>query len=224
MKNKTQNIRTFRPDEFVIESSKILKELITDLLKEKETISIALSGGSSPLPIYKTLSTYNLDWKRIQFYLVDERCVPTNSEQSNYNNINECFFKTIPSDSYSMVNDKLSYKEAVIQYEELIRSNLTCVNDLPQFDLIILGMGLDGHTASLFPNTKALNNNQDLVVLNNVPQLDTDRITMTYPLILNAKKIVLIANGEAKKKVLDDIFKNNYPISKIIPQIYRILN
>lgn len=224
MKNKLQNLRTFKPDEFVIKSSKVLKELIENLLEEKDIISIALSGGSSPLPIYKALSTYNLDWKRIQFYLVDERCVSIKDEQSNYRNINEWFFKNIPSQCYSMVKDELSYKDTASQYEELIKKNLTSFNGLPQFDLIILGMGLDGHTASLFPNTKALNNNQDLIVLNHVPQLDTDRITMTYPLILNANKILLIANGEAKKKILDDIFKNNYPISKIIPQIYNILN
>ena len=224
MKNKPQNIITFNPDEFAIESSKILKDLINSLLNEKSTISIALSGGNSPLPIYKILSTYNLDWKRIQFYLVDERCTSTNSEQSNYRNIRKCFFNAISSDSYSMVKEELSYKEAALKYEELIKSNLAQVNNLPQFDLIILGMGLDGHTASLFSHTKALSNNQDLVVLNHIPQLKADRITMTYPLILNAKKIVLIANGKAKKKVLDNLFENEHPISKIIPQIYCILN
>lgn len=224
MKNNLQNIKTFKPDEFVVESSKILKTIINDLLQEDNTINIALSGGSSPLPIYEALSTQNLDWNRINFYLVDERCVSTKSEQSNFYNISKSLFNSIPSNYFSMVENDLTYKQAAINYEKLIKKNVRTVNELPQFDLILLGMGIDGHTASLFPNTEALNNNQDLVVLNPVPQLRTERITMTFPLILNAKKIVLIANGEEKKKVLNNLFNNNYPISKIIPLIYTILN
>jgi 6-phosphogluconolactonase len=224
MKNNLQNIKTFKPDEFVVESSKILKTIINDLLLEDNTINIALSGGSSPLPIYEALSTQNLDWNRINFYLVDERCVSTKSEQSNFYNISKSLFNSIPSNYFSMVENDLTYKQAAINYEKLIKKNVRIVNKLPQFDLILLGMGIDGHTASLFPNTEALNNNQDLVVLNPVPQLRTERITMTFPLILNAKKIVLIANGEEKKMVLNNLFNNNYPISKIIPLIYTILN
>ena len=224
MKIKPQNITTFNPEEFVVESSKILNKLILDLLKKRDRINIALSGGSSPLPIYNTLGKYNLDWNRIEFFLVDERCVSIDSKHCNYKNIKDFFFSKIPSQTYPITNEKISFHEAAVQYQDLIKSKLKTVNGLPQFDLIILGMGLDGHTASLFPNTRAIDNLQDLVVLNYVPQLETYRITMTYPLILNAKKTVLIANGEAKKKVLDNIFENKHPISKIIPQIYHILN
>ncbi|MDT0558057.1 6-phosphogluconolactonase [Ichthyenterobacterium sp. W332] len=224
MKNNLQQLTTFSPDEFVHKSSKVLESIILDLLKEEKAINIALSGGSSPLPIYELLSTYKLDWKRISFYLVDERCVPLKSEQSNFNNIHNCFFKSLHSKYYSMVREDLTYEETAINYEKLIIKNLRSKNDLPQFDLIILGMGLDGHTASLFPGTDALGNKKDLVVLNKIPKLNTDRITMTFPLILNSKKIVLIASGEEKLNLLKNLCENNHPISKIIPQIYTILN
>ena len=177
-----------------------------------------------PCQFIKTLSAFNIKWERINFYLVDERCVPLSSKESNYNNISDCFFKLIPSGCFSMVQDQLTYKEAIKQYETLIRKNLSCVNGLPQFDLIVLGMGLDGHTASLFPNTKALSNNQDLVVLNKVPKLKTNRITMTYPLILNAKKIILLIKGKEKKEVFSNSIKNSTPISLIIPNIDYIIS
>jgi len=98
------------------------------------------------------------------------------------------------------------------------------VNGYPQFDLIILGMGLDGHTASLFPKTQALSNEKDLVVLNHVPQLDAKRITMTYPLILNSKKSILLIKGEEKKIALYNAIENDLPIAKVINKIDYILN
>lgn len=222
--NKPFNIKTFNSIEFANNSAQVLKTIIKGQLKESKIINIALSGGNSPLPIYEKLGSFKLEWERINFFLVDERCVPNDDKQSNYGNINKCFFSYISSESFPVVKEGVSYPEAAVQYQELIMHQVNIVDGIPKFDLVILGMGLDGHTASLFPETNALNNNEDLVVLNNVPQLKTNRITMTYPLILNAKKIVLIANGEAKKKILGHVFKNEYPISKIIPQINIILN
>lgn len=223
MKIKPRNITTFKSEEFTDLSAQFLKELIQELLDEKEIIHIALSGGSSPLPVYSKLSTFDIDWSRISFFIVDERCVSVHSDDNNYRNIKSCFLDKIPSASFPVMQEGLNFSEAANQYQELIKKELTIVDGFPQFDLILLGMGLDGHTASLFPETEALKNTQDLMVLNHVPQLETYRITMTYPLILNAKRIVLIAKGEAKKKVLDNIIENKHPISKIIPQIYHTL-
>lgn len=222
--NKPSNIKTFSSNEFVNNSAQELKTIIEGQLKETKIINIALSGGNSPLPIYKMLGSFKLEWERINFFLVDERCVTNDDKQSNYGNINKCFFSHIYSESFPVIKEGISYLEAAAQYQELIMRQVNIVDEIPQFDIVILGMGIDGHTASLFPGTNALKNNEDLMVLNNVPQLKTNRITMTYPLILNAKKIVLIANGKAKKNILDNVFKKEYPISKIIPQINTIFN
>ena len=224
--NSNPNIISFKSEEFLDHSTIFLKDLIIELQGNNLPISIALSGGSSPLPIYEKLKEHDINWKLIKFFIVDERCVSINDEKSNYGNINQCFFKFIASKSFSIIDDKLGYKESAAKYQELILEHVKSTNNLPQFDLIILGMGLDGHTASLFPKTKALKNDTDLVVINEVPQLTTTRITMTYPLILNAKKIILIAKGNKKKELLDEVFelKSQYPISKIIPQIDMILN
>ena len=154
----------------------------------------------------------------------DERCVPIWDPQSNYGNISKQLFHKVKYESFPILNEAANYEKAALNYSETIKTHTTSVNGIPQIDLVILGMGLDGHTASLFPDTKALRNTTDLVVLNEVPQLQTHRITMTYPLLLNAKNIILIAPGIEKRKVLDNIFEDNYPISKIFPQIDVVLN
>jgi 6-phosphogluconolactonase len=224
MKNKQPNILSFKEENFIDKSVFIIKKMIDDLLTENETINIALSGGNSPLPLYNELGKFNLSWDRIKFFIVDERCVPENSKENNFNNIKKCFFNYIPSDSFQIVSNSLTYEAAATEYEETIKKYVDTVNGIPKFQLIILGMGLDGHTASLFPNTKALSNTEDLVVLNNVPGLKTNRITMTYPLLINAEKIILLINGEDKRDVFKRAFETELPISKIIPSINLVLN
>ena len=224
MKTKLNNITTYRPDEYVMKSSEILINAIEDLLAKKEIINIALSGGSSPIPIYEKMKKSSLDWNRIQFFLVDERCVSINDTQNNFKNIKNCFFDYISSNHYPIVKEDVSYKDAAQQYQELIEKKIPSKNGIPEFDLILLGMGLDGHTASLFPETKAITNTKDLIVLNEVHQQNATRITMTYPLILNAKKIILLIKGDEKRKVFEKALIEDLPISKIIPQINIILN
>lgn len=221
---KPINIKTFSSSDFIEASSKALKKIIEEQLITTKLLNIALSGGNTPLPIYKKLVSYDLEWDRITFFLVDERCVPNTSSESNYGNINKVLFKNIPSVNFPVVEKDVSYEACAYNYEKKILEHVKNINNIPSFDLIVLGMGLDGHTASLFPNTNGLTNNKNLIILNNIPQLKTNRITMTYPLILNSKKIVLIAKGSDKKKILNNVFTNDYPISKIIPQIDTILN
>lgn len=221
---KQPDILSFKEENFTDESALVIKDLIESLLIENNTVNIALSGGNSPLPIYKKLSEFDLNWNRIKFFLVDERCVAEKSEENNFRNISQSFFNTIPSDSFPIVSDELTYEQSATKYQETINQHVKHVDGIPQFQLIILGMGLDGHTASLFPNTEALNNNKDFVVLNEVPQLNSKRITMTYPLILNAKKIILLIGGEDKINVFESASITELPISKIISSIDLVFN
>ena len=218
------NFKTYNSADFVDKSALELKNIIQELLQDSETITIAISGGSSPLPIYKKLSEYKIDWNRISFFLVDERCVSILDSESNYRNINNIFFKKINAVSFSMIEDGISLKQCADNYERKILEHVKTVKNLPSFDLVLLGMGLDGHIASLFPNTKALNENEALIVLNEIPQLNTQRITMTYALLMNSKKIVMLIKGQEKKKVLIDSLTNNLPVSVLIPKLDLILN
>ncbi|MGB0879389.1 MAG: 6-phosphogluconolactonase [Polaribacter sp.] len=222
--NKLSNLKTFSSDEFINNSALALKNSIEELLENSSTITIALSGGNSPLPVYEKLSTFELEWNRITFFLVDERCVPNSSSESNYGNIKKVLFNNIDSSNFPVIKTMQSFKKCADNYQQKILDNVKKINNIPSFDLIILGMGLDGHIASLFPKTKALNEDKNVVVLNDVPQLNTQRITMTFPLIMNAKKLVLLIKGEEKKKVFIDSLTQDLPVSFITPKLDIILN
>lgn len=224
MKNDLPPILSFDEHDYVNKAAIYLRNTISKLIREKSNISVALSGGNSPLPIYKKLSLMDLEWEKIKFFLVDERCVPNNDIESNYGNIKKFLFDFIPSQSFPMVIEKTNFEIQALKYEETLKTQTNILNGTPQLDLVILGMGLDGHTASLFPNTEALTNKENLVILNKITQLNTYRITMTYPLILNSNKIILIAKGEKKKKIIDDIYRYDYPISKLIHKVDVIIN
>ena len=219
MKNNfKQNI--IKQKEFDLFSAEFLYNFLKKLSKNKKNISIALSGGSTPLPILNLLKDYKLNWEYFNFFMVDERSVPTSNPSSNFGNIEKVFFRDVNSSSHSMINDNFSIETCAINYEKLLCSKIPLgENSLPIFDLILLGMGDDGHTASLFPDTKGLNESKKGVIKNIVPQLKTERITLTYPVILNASKIIILVKGAAKDKILKEIKMgkgDHYPIARII--------
>ena len=224
MKNNILSTDSFKTENYALDAAELLRTTINELLQRKFNVSIALSGGSSPLPIYKALSRFDLAWDRISFFMVDERCVDISDPQSNYGNIKKCLLDSVSAKSFPMVTKPGNFRVQAKQYHKLLMSELRLHRGIPQIDLVLLGMGTDGHTASLFPNTKALSNTEDYVVLNNVPQLKTNRITMTYPLLQNANKIILLAKGKEKKAVLNNLDVNKHPIAKLLPQIFKIIN
>ena len=199
--------------------------ILFEKLKKIETqsnqkINIALSGGNTPLPILEILKNKKLNWERFNFFMVDERSVPLESPLSNFGNIEKIFFQYITSSKFSMVQTGVSYDKSINDYKDSIVENVPIKeNGFPEFDLILLGMGDDGHIASLFPGTKALIEEKEIVVLNNVPQLDTDRITISYPVILNAKEIVVLVKGNSKEKIIRELYSGKapkYPILKVV--------
>ena len=219
MKNNF-NQKILKEKEFDSFSAEFLHNTLKTLSKNKKNISIALSGGSTPLPILSILKDYKLNWEYFNFFMVDERNVSISSSSSNYGNIEKVFLRDVNSSSHSMIGDNYSIDECVINYEKLLFSKIPLgENNLPIFDLILLGIGDDGHTASLFPGTKGLNESKKLVIKNSVPQLNTERITLTYPVLLNASKIIILAKGAAKDEILKEIemgIGNHYPIAWII--------
>lgn len=217
---KSYNQKIITVQEFDSFSAKLLYDTLKKLSEEKKYITIALSGGSTPLPIFNLLKGYGLKWDYFNFFMVDERFVPINSPLSNYGNIEKVFFSEVSCSRYSMVLDNYSIEECVENYQNLIYSKVPIgENNFPKFDLILLGIGDDGHTASLFADTEGLNESNKIVIKNTVPQLETERITLTYPVILNASKIMIFAKGEPKYKVLKKINERKgdmYPIAKIL--------
>lgn len=220
MKHKDPIFYRCKESSFNEFAADLLTKKFKDLQTKERKINVALSGGSTPIPIFKVLKDTDINWEQFNFFMVDERCVPLDDERSNYNNINQAFLKHISANSFSMVKEDCETSEEIDRYTEDLLSNLELsANGIPKFDLILLGMGEDGHTASLFPKTEALNEKSQLVVKNYVPQLDTFRITLTYPVLKNAEEAIVIIKGTKKNAIIDELYASEasqYPMYELV--------
>ena len=222
MKNKQHKFYEYKQVEFEEFVAEVLYSKIKNILNKNGKINIALSGGNTPLPILNLLKQKEINWQRLNFFIVDERCVSTEDSKSNFGNINRVFFNEVSSNKFTMILPNMSFENSIKEYKNKILKNVYLnSNGFPVFDLIILGMGDDGHTASLFPHTNGLKENKEWVVLNKIPQLEVDRITLTYPVLLNAKEIIVIVKGDLKRKIIEELYSNSttkYPMQKIVDE------
>ncbi len=186
---------------------------------------VALSGGSTPKKIYQTLAEKHrtdIDWAKVFLFWSDERAVGPEDPDSNYKMAMDSGLKTlpIPANQIFRMEGEGDISLHAESYERIIQKVL----DGRHFDLIMLGIGEDGHTASLFPNTLALSENSRLVVANHVPQKNTWRMTFTFKLINSAHNIVLYALGKSKLEILKKIlFSDTLPASKVGSELHPAL-
>lgn len=174
---------------------------------------IALAGGSTPQAVYRLLADDPyMDFAGWQIFWSDERCVPPTSPESNYAMAKAALLDRLarPTALVFRMAGEGDPDAAAIAYEravrELVPPNPAVVTgQTPRFDLVLLGMGADGHTASLFPGTAALDEQERLVVANHVPQLATTRLTFTHPLINAARRVLILVSGEGKAGTLRDV-------------------
>jgi 6-phosphogluconolactonase len=174
---------------------------------------IALAGGSTPRAVYEALATdRDIDWRRWQLFWGDERTVPPDSEESNYRMVRTALLDRLPVTPGLVIRmageaepdaAAASYADSV---RELVPANpRSGAGAWPRFDLILLGMGSDGHTASLFPQTNGLHEVDRPVIANAVPKLATVRLTFTAPLINAARRVLFLVRGADKAAVLDAV-------------------
>lgn len=181
--------------------------------------SVALAGGSTPKAMYQMLSkapnNSAIDWTKVLLFWSDERSVAPTSPDSNFRMVYEAGFKnlSIPKNHMFRMEAEDDIEAHALAYENKIKEVL----GQHPFDLMMLGMGDDGHTASLFPGTEALNETKRLVVASYVPQKNTWRMTMTYPLINRSRNIAIYVLGKGKKEMVSKIFlgKEDLPASRV---------
>lgn len=197
---------------------------VHNALHHKDQCNIALSGGNTPKPYYKELlqSSLELPWHKIHLFLVDERFVPHTHKDSNYNMIKTTLLNhiPIPKNHIHFIPIEKSVLISMNRYEnELIRHFHLKPSQFPLFDLTILGLGTDGHTASLFPQSPAINEKERLVTTASQKGIPYKRISLTLPVINNSKKIIFLIEGYDKAKCLREIIINNanLPASFILP-------
>ena len=193
--------------------------LASDNLDRGDRFSVALSGGSTPKALYRLLSSddfrYRIDWNRIHFFFSDERCVPADSPESNYRLAAESLLNPLGVAEANVFRwrGEDDPEKAASKYEFEIKSFFR--SDLPVFDLILLGMGADGHTASLFPYSPAIHETKRLAVSNWVEKLTADRLTFTYPLINNAANVMLLVAGYEKADALREVLAGSKSIDDL---------
>ncbi len=174
---------------------------------------VALSGGSTPRAMYEKLAVSptraEVEWEKVHVFFSDERFVPPDSPESNFHTANEELLTRVPIPpdhvhAYKTVG--LDPDPAAAAYEQEVRRVLRASDtDIPSFDLIFLGMGPDGHTASLFPGTEALTVTDRLVVANFVPKVNMWRLTFTYPLLNAGRTVMFLVQGDDKKQRVREI-------------------
>ncbi len=197
-----------------------LLQAYLEAIKDHGAFRIALSGGSTPKAIFLKLTTtpfvQEINWKKVHLFWSDERSVLPDNPESNYHMAMEAGFAKVgipTTQIHRMVAEKNIQEEAVA-YENLLKKEIGTQG----FDYLCLGMGDDGHTASLFPGTEALFVTGRQVVANYVPQKDTWRMTFTFSCINAAKKIVLYVLGENKKEKILEVFsskESSYPVQSV---------
>jgi 6-phosphogluconolactonase len=192
---------------------------------------IAISGGTTPKAMFELLAAQpfvaQVPWDRLDLYWVDERCVPPDNAESNYRMTREALLLKVPlpAEHIHRIEGELEPEVAAARYESTIRNTFKLEGaETPTFDLILLGMGEDGHTASLFPHTEGLNDLSHIAIANHVPQKDTWRITLTWPVINQGREVAFLIEGKGKAQVLHDVFLGPYQPETFPSQIIRPAN
>ena len=180
----------------------------------KKRFAVAISGGSTPRSLYTLLGSEaycdQVDWQRVHFFWADERCVPKNDEASNFRTAFDTLFSKValPDKNIHRIKGEEAPDQAAGDYEEEIR-RFFGGSGWPGFDLVILGVGEDGHTASLFPGSKSLEETLRLAIPVYLEEPGKNRITLTLPILNHTNQILFLVAGSSKAGVLSEIFGEN---------------
>jgi 6-phosphogluconolactonase len=198
-------------------AAELFSRLAAEAVRERGSFSVALSGGSTPRGLYALLAREPfraaIPWASCRFFWGDERHVPPDHPESNYRMARESLLSKVPvpeSNVHRVPAELPDAGQAAERYEEVLRESFALEpGQPPRFDLVLLGLGPDGHTASLFPGTAALAEKRRLVVANRVEKLKTERITMTYPVLNNAANVVFVVSGRDKAEAVRGVLEEN---------------
>lgn len=217
-------------EQLAVAAGQLFVQKMNEALQTRGVFDVVLSGGNTPKIVHKWLTEHarHLDWSRTRFWMGDERTVVPDHLDSNARMIRETLLWPLGLDETAL---RLMYaggnpQEAAAAYQ--VQLSTVFDGQLPRFDLIFLGLGDDAHTASLFPNTAALQERERWVVANEVPKLSTTRITLTYPVINHARVVAFLVSGESKAQALRQVLRgeldvNTYPAQGIAPKDGQLL-
>ena len=205
-------------------------EMAREAVEARGRARIAISGGSTPKAAFELLAhpmqpwRSRMPWERTELFWVDERCVPPGDPDSNYRMTREAMLDNVPlfPSQIHRMEGELEPEEGAARYESELRNTFRLEGaESPRFDLIALGMGNDGHTASLFPHSAAVHEMGRLVTANHVQNKDAWRITLTWPVINNAASVFFLIGGDEKAAVLKEVFMGPRDPDRLPSQLIR---
>jgi len=203
-------------------------EMAGEAVEAQGRAHIAISGGSTPKAAFELLADSTqpwrsrMPWEKLNLYWVDERSVPPDDAQSNYRMTREALMDHVPlsPEQIHRIEGELEPEAAAVRYEEELRSSFHLDGaGSPRFDLVALGLGSDGHTASLFPHSQAIHETNRLVVANRVPQTGASRVTLTWPMINRARSVFFLVSGQEKASVLKEVLTGPHDPERLPSQL-----
>jgi len=216
--------RVIRTKNFVVDATDFILDQAHKAIGERNEFRIALSGGNTPRPVYTRLAevAHDLSWELVRITFGDERCVPPDDPQSNFRMARETLFAStgVPEASILRMRGEIDPQIAASEYEDDLDVLAAQRGEqIYQHDLILLGLGDDGHTASLFPTTAGLEEMQRKVIANFVPKLNSWRLTFTFPLINHARQICFLVGAAKKTDLIERVLDGDpqLPASRIKP-------
>lgn len=210
-------------------------EISQAAMAERGRFAVALAGGSTPRGLYTALARdqfrNRIAWPNVHLFWGDERCVPPTDKDSNYRMVCEALISKVPLPSQNIhrMPAETSPPEAAVAYEQELRFFFeTSPGELPTFDLVLLGMGEDGHTASLFPHSEVLRERESLVAAQYVPKLGSYRLTLTFAVLNQSRNVMFLISGENKAAALRDVLQGppqpeSLPAQQVKPISGRLL-
>jgi 6-phosphogluconolactonase len=224
------------PESLAHRSVEVFVDDARKAIKAKDAFYVALSGGHTPRRFFELLGTMpqarSLPWDRIHLFWVDERIVDVNSHLSNFKLAADTFLREvdIPARNIHRIPTEYDdFKAAARHYEQMIRKVFNLgAGQIPEFDLIVLGMGSDGHTGSLFPNSYAPFDTEDLACVVYVLDEKLNRITLTHPVLSAASRLVVLVSGREKAAILKEVLTGErdevrYPIHALWPVLDKVI-
>lgn len=209
-------------DELSRKAAEKFIEIGSRAIEARSRFTVALAGGSTPKRVYEMLSgeefRVKIDWKRVFFFFGDERNALPDSEESNFRMAKETFFKPLGIDEKNIFRWQTELADPKQTAENYAADLESVFEGFPAFDLTLLGMGGDGHTASLFPYTKALEETRKTATENHVEALGTMRFTMTFPVINNSRNVMFLIKGSDKAEVLKEVLEGEFQPEKLPSQ------
>ncbi len=221
------------PEEFAAGAAQYYADALAEAGRQRTHVRAAFSGGNTPKPVFELLADPSagyrteVPWEKLEFFFVDERTVPPTDPESNFRMADAALLSKVPLEASQIfrVQGELPPEEAAAKYESAIRNAFRLEGaQMPQFDVLSLGMGDDGHTASIFPHTDAIHELGRIVVANQVPQKNTWRITLTWPVINQAHDVSFLIRGADKAEVLARVLSSDYDPEALPSQLIRPAN